>query len=1169
MECIRKIVFAASLAATSCISMPGMAANYRLTLLDTGGREGVASRVNNNGSIGGTVWSNQKGVQCSQNPADLYRQGTPFLIKNGLMTEIGAGLTEQTCGVAPEGNPLGLNDSDVVVGRLNKHAFRYQNGFYTDMHNQIGIDLPEYAVYYESTVYAINNSGVIGGQAGMGDAIGYINNHWRVLAANQSAYWQPRATAVNDIGAILINGCGRLGCGLALYQNGALADVSWAGGPPYNSNTAADINNLGHIVYTVNSTQSKLFRSESDIVALPGGDVSAAPLAMNNADIIVGTITVNGNQRAALLENGVWVDLNAKVGRSNLLFRASDINDVGVIVGATKDATGLRPFVLAPEGITPIVYARGTFNTWGLKAMERTAANSWQTTVHFGATTTERFKFDVSGDWSTNYGDTNKDGVADLTGSDIMIAQREGDYRITFNDLTKQYTVVKQGMNQAPSANAGPDQTITVGAAVNQVGSGTDSDGSIASYQWKEGNTVLGTSASLSLSGLAVGVHTLTLTVTDSQGATGSDTAVITVNPAGGSALKVYLKSNWATPKIYYWNVVGASMSTTWPGVTMTTTSASNVRSFSFNSGVTSANLIFSNNGATQTANLSRTSADTNTCWNATASPAGWTTPAACGIGSNQAPIANAGPAQTVSGAATVTLDGSASTDPDGSIASYQWTQTSGPAVTIQNATQAKAQVSLPAPTTATLYTFKLTVTDNLGATNSATTDVQQTNGGFQRTYPQVHFRGTPNMWVPPGTKMNLVANYLWEISPTFGASATERFKFDIYGDWTLNFGDNDKDGTADQSGADISIAQGAGVYKIQFNDQTKKYTVVKQGALCNYATMNYRGTSNAWAASAMGCTSNNLWQIDVTLPTGGGQFKFDMAGDWKTNWGDTNKDGIGDAGGANIVVTKAGTYRISFNETTKRYDVLGLGEIGGVQQVLWSFNRSDITSFTIDVSILSEPSNSDGLYYQMYQSYINGIGMYFGIQTNVSGVNGESTGKGLIFSRWGTRDLANARTQPGGWSVSAGTEGDFIGVRLHYDWTVGRYRLKLAKMETDAGGDWYGVWITNRDTNVTTHIGDLRFAVATGANKPGITDTGYTWTELYYKAQPLTPMPSWHVTMDRAYANDIYPAVSASSGYSPNLWGHSDTYYDAVTKMIHFQMGQEITRTHPEAVLY
>lgn len=81
----------------------------------------------------------------------------------------------------------------------------------------------------------------------------------------------------------------------------------------------------------------------------------------------------------------------------------------------------------------------------------------------------------------------------------------------------------------------------------------------------------------------------------------------------------------------------------------------------------------------------------------------------------NAIPIASAGPDQTVSAGAAVSLAGSA-TDADGSITSYAWTQTSGPAVTLADATSATA--TFPAPVAAAVLTFDLTATDNRGATH-------------------------------------------------------------------------------------------------------------------------------------------------------------------------------------------------------------------------------------------------------------------------------------------------------------------------------------------------------------------------------------------------------------------------------------------------------------------
>ena len=56
----------------------------------------------------------------------------------------------------------------------------------------------------------------------------------------------------------------------------------------------------------------------------------------------------------------------------------------------------------------------------------------------------------------------------------------------------------------------------------------------------------------------------------------------------------------------------------------------------------------------------------------------------------NSPPVANAGPNQDNITAGTVTLDGSASYDPDGDAITYSWSQTSGPTVALAAPTSAK-----------------------------------------------------------------------------------------------------------------------------------------------------------------------------------------------------------------------------------------------------------------------------------------------------------------------------------------------------------------------------------------------------------------------------------------------------------------------------------------------
>ncbi len=91
------------------------------------------------------------------------------------------------------------------------------------------------------------------------------------------------------------------------------------------------------------------------------------------------------------------------------------------------------------------------------------------------------------------------------------------------------------------------------------------------------------------------------------------------------------------------------------------------------------------------------------------------------GEASNRAPIANAGNDITVVGPAAVPLTGSSSSDSDGQIVSYAWTQTSGPAVTIQSPDMADTGFDIGEVSEAQTLIFSLTVTDNEGATATDT----------------------------------------------------------------------------------------------------------------------------------------------------------------------------------------------------------------------------------------------------------------------------------------------------------------------------------------------------------------------------------------------------------------------------------------------------------------
>jgi hypothetical protein len=97
----------------------------------------------------------------------------------------------------------------------------------------------------------------------------------------------------------------------------------------------------------------------------------------------------------------------------------------------------------------------------------------------------------------------------------------------------------KEHHNIPPTAEAGTAQTLTLPVdSVTLTGSGTDPDGHVVAYLWSEvsgPNTPVianAATASISVNGLITGTYIFQLLVTDNQGATGTDTVSVLVNPA-------------------------------------------------------------------------------------------------------------------------------------------------------------------------------------------------------------------------------------------------------------------------------------------------------------------------------------------------------------------------------------------------------------------------------------------------------------------------------------------------------------------------------------------------------------------------------------------------------------------------------------------------------------
>jgi hypothetical protein len=285
--------------------------------------------------------------------------------------------------------------------------------------------------------------------------------------------------------------------------------------------------------------------------------------------------------------------------------------------------------------------------------------------------------------------------------------------------------------NQGPIANAGEDQTITLPAStVTLNGSASsDPDGTIAAFQWAKlsgpGTPAFVTPASsqTDVKDLQEGLYIFELSVTDDKGAIDRDTVQVTVNPAppppnkppvanAGEDRTIELNPNTflvldgsgstdedGTIVAYKWKqIAGPVAKIVADGLAQTPVTGLQEGVYEFLLTVTD------NDGATDSRKVVIT---------VTLPP-------------NLPPVANAGPDQDIVINATnnlAVLNGTQSSDPGGGPLQFNWTLVGGPnQPNIVSQNSATTSVTGLVPGT---YTFQLTVTDNRGATNSATVIVR------------------------------------------------------------------------------------------------------------------------------------------------------------------------------------------------------------------------------------------------------------------------------------------------------------------------------------------------------------------------------------------------------------------------------------------------------------
>ena len=520
---------------------------------------------------------------------------------------------------------------------------------------------------------------------------------------------------------------------LDLYENNSLSDISALSALTalekldLSRNSISNISALSRLTSLTELHSSR--NSISDISAL------SALTSLTELDFYINSIS----------------DISALSGLTSLTeldLRFNDVSDAGPLVTNTGLGTGDRIYInynpLSAQSVNthiPALRARGVTvhcSACPNPNLPPVADAGLDQSVAAGAAVTLNGSGSDPDGEVAGYAWTQTSGLptVSLDGASSATATFTAPAVTTLTTLTFQLTVTDEdgatgsdeatvtvsppATNRPPVANAGLDQSVAAGAAVTLSGSGSDPDGEVAGYAWTQigGTTVsLSGASSATATFTAPAVTTRTtltflLTVTDDDGATGSDTVRVTVSPANrppvanagppqsvAAGAAVTLSGSGSDPD---GEVAGYAWTQTF-GSTVTLSGASSATAAFTAPAVTARTTLTFR--LTVTDNDGATGADETTV---TVSP-----PA-----TNLPPAANAGPDQSVAAGAAVTLSGSGS-DPDGSVTGYAWTQTAGSTVTLSGASTATATFTAPAVTTRTTLTFRLTVTDDGGATGT------------------------------------------------------------------------------------------------------------------------------------------------------------------------------------------------------------------------------------------------------------------------------------------------------------------------------------------------------------------------------------------------------------------------------------------------------------------
>jgi predicted esterase len=442
----------------------------------------------------------------------------------------------------------------------------------------------------------------------------------------------------------------------------------------------------------------------------------------------------------------------------------------------------------------------------------------------------------------------------------------------------------------------------------------------------------------------------------------------------------------------------------------------------------------------------------------------------------NQSPVSNPGSSQTITlPTNSVSLTGSGSYDPDGSITNYTWSQVSGPNTASFVNTQV-ANTSVGGLIQGT-YTFRLTVKDNAGATNANNVTVTVNGAAAPSNQPPVAVTSGNQTITLPTNSAFLLGSGSYDAGGYITSYA-----------WTQESGPSQASLTLMNSNLDVkNMVAGTYVFKL---------TVTDNGGATGTATATVTVNGTAAVTPVANAGSNQTLVLPTNSTTLNGSGSQNATSFTWTEAAGPNQSTISNPNAATPTVSNlvAGTYtfRLTVANTagqTSSADVQvtvnGSTQGGNTPPVAVTSADQSITLPTNSVFLLGSGSYDVGGWITNYAwSQVSGPG-----QASITQMNSNLDVKNLLA---GTYVFRLTVTDNGG-----ATHSDNVTVTVN------------GTTPPPTGGNTPPVAVTSASQTITLPTNSV-FLLGSGSYDQGGWITTYAWTQQSGPGQAtLTPMGS------------------------------------------------------------